>query len=362
MERNTTPAPPLNHTDSSHFVPFSDEFFQNLTVAETIFVVVCALVTIATLAIFVEEVVYVTRHYKTSNDIKIKTLQVLSILPVISLVAFLALCIPRANTPCHLIIFTYISVTLYNFVNLMILYCGGLKQMLPVLKDATIELQSPPFCCCCPCLPSKHVTQQNVQRLIILVLQSALSQPIFAALSLFLWIDTKYTKGKISLTDSYPYITFFSQVSFLLSLYGFIMFFGVCKVYLKPVFILVKYLSVQLIVLVCLLQEAVFSILAKFGLPASRGILSSDVRGEAYFLMAVIIQVMLLSVLSRHVYRHPHDQIRKLNTDHDQNDGNNTNHDTIKCKILPGDETESTRALTSDLISDQDLNNPAIPV
>lgn len=58
------------------------------------------------------------------------------------------------------------------------------------------------------------------------------------------------------------------------------MFFGVCKVYLKPVFILVKYLSIHLIVLVCLLQEAVFSVLAKFGVPACRGNLSPDVRGE----------------------------------------------------------------------------------
>ncbi|CAL1545847.1 unnamed protein product [Lymnaea stagnalis] len=360
---SSSPATPLasdthNRTGDGNcsgviYLPLSEEFFQSINVAEKIIVALCGIVTMVTLGVFIQEAIHIMYRYTSSRDIKFKTIQILGILPVISFAAFFALCIPKANLLSQLITMMYISVTIYNFTHLMIMYCGGKQKLLLLFKDDKIKLQAPPCCCCCCCLPILQVNLKNVRVLKFLVLQNAIAQPIFAFLSVVFWLDNKFTKGKISLTDSYLYITVLANVSFLFGLYGLIMTFDLCKVHLKPMFIMAKFVLFQLIILLSLLQESIFATFAKYGMPACRGMLSSIVRGEAYFQMVLIIQLLIVSLVTRHFYLQPHDLHIKIDYSAEKIneikiEGNSIG--TMKPENLD-EEAEVKKALTSESIN-----------
>lgn len=333
--------------------PLSEEFFQSITVGEKVVVALCGVVTMVTLGVFIQEIIHIMYKYTSSRDIKFKTIQILGIYPVISFAAFFALCIPKANLLSQLLIMMYIALTMYNFTHLMIMYCGGKQKLLFLFKDDKIKLQAAPCCCCCCCLPMIQVNLKNVRVLKILVLQNLVVQPIFAFLSVMFWLDNKFSKGKFSLADSYLYIALLTNVSFMFGLYGLIMTFDLCKVHLKPMSITAKFVLFQVTILLALLQEGIFAILAKYGIPACRGILSSIVRGEAYFQMVLIIQLLLVSLATRHFYLRPHDLHVKIDYSAEKIDGikiegNNTG--SLKSEEVD-EEADVKKALTSDSVN-----------
>ncbi|KAK7003374.1 organic solute transporter subunit alpha [Biomphalaria glabrata] len=312
-------------------VPLSQDFFQSLVVGEKVMVVVSCLVVLATLAVFVDVAVYVVRRYSTSNDHKAKTLQILSIFPGISLIAMFSLLIPKSCVLCEQATFLYISASMYSFVSLLFVYTGGKDKVVQCLTANKIRLQSPPCCCCCCCCPSYEVTRENVQRLTLLVAQNAYLQPLLAFVSLALWLDDKFTIGKIDASNGYPYILILSQTSFLFGLYGLFMLFELCKEALKPLFIAPKFFLIQFVIILTLLQGSIFGTFSKYNMPSCRGILSSAVRGRTYYLIALIIQFLLLMIISRYFYRRPQNNVNfEISAETDEM----PNHDSSMHKLM----------------------------
>ena len=86
-------------------------------------------------------------------------------------------------------------------------------------------------------------------------------------------------------TSVYPYIVLISSVSSMLSLYGIIVMFKASKIHLHHYRLLLKFISLQSMVLLLNLQSFIFSTLGENGIPACVGILGSKVRAASKWLL-----------------------------------------------------------------------------
>ncbi|GFR84677.1 organic solute transporter subunit alpha [Elysia marginata] len=233
------------------------------------------------------------------------------------------------------------SRSVFHFVSLMTLYFGGKKKLLHRIRDDKIILRAPPCCCCCCCLPMIPATQQSFTVLKILVLQAAIVLPVLNMASVVLWLDGKYHSGSLSVHDAYPYLTAPTVVSTLLSFYAYIILYRLCRRYLASLSISVKFLSLQLAISLTKVQTLIMSILAANGIPACCGTLSTLVLSQTYRQMVLILEMFLLSLLARRVYRDPHDEVAMViaieanadetvegtRPDVEQTAGQNSNHE-----------------------------------
>ncbi|KAK3711763.1 hypothetical protein RRG08_036969 [Elysia crispata] len=289
----------------------SHQLFKHTNLVEKIFMCVCVLTTVFTVVDLIGNVLFVLRRYKTGLGIKYRTCQILGIYPVVSFSSLFALFFPRAELLCELVATTYISRAMFHFVSLMTFYFGGKKKLLHRLKDDKMNLRSPPCCCCC-CLPKIKVTERRFTILKTLVLQAAIVLPLLSMAAVVLWLDGKYKSGELSTMDAFPYLTVPSIVSMLLSLYAYILLYRLCRTYLVPLSISVKFFSLQMVIALIRLQSIVMDILASNGIPACRGALSTVALSQTYKQILIILEVFLLSLLARKAYRDPHDQVAKV--------------------------------------------------
>ncbi|RUS85752.1 hypothetical protein EGW08_006466 [Elysia chlorotica] len=193
----------------------------------------------------------------------------------------------------------------------MTFYFGGKKKLLHRLKDDKLNLRTPPCCCCC-CLPQIDVTERRFIVLKMLVLQAAIVLPLLNMASVVLWLDGKFESGTLSTDNAFPYLTVPSVISTLLSLYAYMILYRLCRAYLVPLSISVKFLSLQLVIVFTRLQGLVLNILAANEIPACRGALSTVVLSQTYKQILIILEMFLLSLMARRAYRHPHDQLATI--------------------------------------------------
>ncbi|XP_005091444.1 organic solute transporter subunit alpha [Aplysia californica] len=290
----------------SDTLPLSEDFFRDISNVELGFVIVCGVLTAVTLALYVEKIYFVLTHYHTKASVIHRAIQILGTSPVVSLSAMLAIIIPRASLVSDLVGTVYIAWALHNFTLLMVDFAGGEERVLEQLSGQFIQLQSPPCCCCCPCLPKVDITRSSLRNLRLLVLQTALVQPVLAFLSVILWLDEKYMKGVIKADNAYPYLAFPNAVSTLLAMYGLLLMFRSSHQILLPLQPRAKMVVLQLCLIVQNLQGFVFVTLQKNDIPVCKGILSSKVRGRALMHMLVVVEMFALTLMARFFYRRPH--------------------------------------------------------
>ncbi|XP_005112573.2 organic solute transporter subunit alpha, partial [Aplysia californica] len=286
--------------------------FWRLSAVEVPLAVVCGGLTFTLVALFIDKVIFVFRQYKTGKKIQSKSIQIVGIYPVVAVCAFIALCFPKATFICLFVRSTYLSCCLYTFISLMVQYMSGKDSMLSRLEDHQIHqisLQAPPCFCCCCCLPKPKATRRNIRILELCVLQNAILSPVIYLVAIVLWLDGKYRTGEFSLTNSYPYLNFLNAFSFIFAMQSFIIFFRMCRDILRPLRIVPKFFSLQLVVILANLQSTIFALFVKQALPACTNGLSANVKGEAYFNMVLIVEMFALSFMARCAYRRSHSNI-----------------------------------------------------
>ncbi|KAK7487552.1 hypothetical protein BaRGS_00021254, partial [Batillaria attramentaria] len=274
----------------SVIAPTSDIFFADISLNEKIGVGVTTAVCVAVLVLFVDKANFVIRHYETGDDpeIKIKSLWLVGIYPVFALAALLAVYVPRAALLCDLASSIYLAVCLFHFTSLIILYSGGIPELLRKAHDTGFSLRSP-----------------NFRKLRLMVFQTSFLQPFISFISIVLWLDEQYVRGQMNPRAPYPYLAIVNGVSTLTAMYGLLIIFRNTRGFLKSQSISQKFVVLQLVLIFHNLQGFVFVTLARYDIPACRGVLSSNVRNAALQHMILVGEMFLLSLLARIFYRRP---------------------------------------------------------
>ncbi|NXT48836.1 OSTA protein, partial [Pluvianellus socialis] len=287
--------------------PTSRQLLHQLDVAQLTIMGLATIMTLLSVAIFVEEAFYLTR--KIRCPIKMKTLRWSSSAPtVVSVVSCFGLWFPRSMMVVEMATTAYFSICFCLLMLVMVEGFGGKEALLSTLKDVPMVVSTGPCCCCCPCLPRITMSRRKLQLMMLGTFQYAFCRVFAVFLGLVLFTDGMYNPADISAESAALWINTVVGASTLFGLWALGILFRQARVHLAEQNIQAKFSCFQMLLLLTALQPAIFSILANNGNIACSPPFSSKARSQQMNMQLLIPQTFILSVVTRIYYRKQDDK------------------------------------------------------
>ncbi|NXG46233.1 OSTA protein, partial [Psilopogon haemacephalus] len=287
--------------------PTSRHLLHQLDLAQLAILGLATIMTLLSVAIFVEEVFYLTR--KIRCPIKMKTLCWSSSAPtVVSVVSCFGLWIPRSMMVVEMATTAYFAACFYLMMMVMVEGFGGKEAVLSTLKDVPMVVSTGPCCCCCPCLPPITMSRRKLRLLMLGTFQYAFFRAVAVFLGLVLAADVNYNPADISAESVALWINTLAGASTLFGLWALGILFRQARLHLSEQNISAKFFSFQMLLVLTALQPAIFSILANNGNIACSPPFSSKARSQQMNMQLLIPQTFILAVVTRMYYRKQDDK------------------------------------------------------
>ncbi|XP_076462316.1 organic solute transporter subunit alpha-like isoform X2 [Babylonia areolata] len=326
--------------------PTSEVYFAEISTEEKVGVILTSVVVVAVIGLFLDQARYILRKYPSSAgkdpQLKATSLWLIGIYPVFSIMALLAVIVPRAVLICDLASSVYLAVCLFHFTTLIIVYAGGVPSLLNKVENhkGGFTLRTPPCCCCCFCCPMVKPTWTNLRRIRLMVFQHPFIEPSISFITVLLWTDDKYQRGDTGPDKANMYLAVPRSLSTVVALYGLLILFWSSTGFLTRHGLRRKFFLMKIVLFLHNFQDFIFISLAKGNVPPCTGHMSSNVRGDAMRHMVVVGEMFLLALLARCLYRRPHAQ--HLEEDFDNDD------DTTTTTNKPSSPSPSSSAVDSE--------------
>ncbi|KAM9438990.1 organic solute transporter subunit alpha-like [Salvelinus alpinus] len=246
---------------------------------------------------------------------------VLFLSQVIATMACFGMWIPRATMFTDMTSNSYFAVVVYKILVLMIEESGGSEAFLKSNAQKTFNISVGPCCCCCPCLPRVPVTRCMLFLLKLGALQYAILKTVLSIVSIILWTNGNFDLSDLEITGTAIWINPFIGVLTIISLWPVaIMFMNICNT-LRSIKIIPKYAMYQLVLVLSQLQTAIINILALDGTIACSPPFSSSARGTMLSQQLMILEMFIVTLVTRALYRRTYDSLPTdpHDTDNDQN-------------------------------------------
>ncbi|NXJ69452.1 OSTA protein, partial [Rostratula benghalensis] len=287
--------------------PTSRQLLQYLDTAQLTIMGLATIMTLLSVAIFVEEAFYLTR--KIRCPIKMKTLRWSSSAPtVVCVVSCFGLWFPRSMMVVEMATTTYFSICFCIMMLVMVEGFGGKEAVLSVLKDVPMVVSTGPCCCCCPCLPKITMSRRKLQLMFLGTFQYAFCRVSAVFLGLVLFTDGNYNPADISEKSVALWINTVVGASTLFGLWALGILFRQARQHLAEQNIQAKFTCFQMLLVLTALQPAIFSILANNGNIACSPPFSSKARSQQMNMQLLIPQTFILTVVTRMYYRKQDDK------------------------------------------------------
>ncbi|XP_009078904.1 PREDICTED: organic solute transporter subunit alpha, partial [Acanthisitta chloris] len=287
--------------------PTSRQLLYQLDIAQLTILGLCTIMTLLSVAIFVEEAFYLT--HKIRCPIKMKTLRWSSSAPtVVSVVSCFGLWFPRSMMVVEMATTAYFAVCFYLLMLVMVEGFGGKEAVLSTLKDVPMVVSTGPCCCCCPCLPRITMSRKKLKLMMLGTFQYAFCRAVAVFLGLVLAADGNYNPADISAESVALWINTLVGASTLFGLWALGILFRQARLHLTEQNIRAKFTCFQVLLLLTALQPAIFSILANNGNIACSPPFSSKARSQQMNMQLLIPQTFILVVLTRIYYRKADDK------------------------------------------------------
>ncbi|XP_066282110.1 organic solute transporter subunit alpha-like [Branchiostoma lanceolatum] len=258
--------------------------------------------TFIVLLLFLEEIVFFWRRYSSAPR-RTKILLILFIYPVIAVTCMTTLLAPRTTLINEFALNIVLAVGVYQLPLLVTDYMGGAARMVKTLSAIPVALNMPP-CCCCVCIPRRTLTRRLLRRMKLLVLQGIFVRPVFTYIAAVLYTDDRHTPG----TASSPIFVLCAVVlilSFLCSLYGLVFFVRAADPYVPQAMLKGKLVCVVLPLVLVTVQKNIIVALSSAGIAICTAPFTSMSRGNILYAYVLIVEMFLLSLLARALYRRP---------------------------------------------------------
>ncbi|XP_017666225.1 PREDICTED: organic solute transporter subunit alpha isoform X1 [Lepidothrix coronata] len=287
--------------------PTSRQLLHQLDTAQLTIMGLCTIMTLLSVAIFVEQAFYLT--HKIRCPIKMKTLRWSSSAPtVVSVVSCFGLWFPRSTMVVEMATTTYFAICFCLMMRVMVEGFGGKEAVLSTLEDVPMVVSTGPCCCCCPCLPKITMNRKKLKLMMLGTFQYAFCRAVAVFLGLVLHADGNYNPADISAESVALWINTLVGASTLFGLWALGILFRQARQHLAEQNIRGKFTCFQLLLVLTALQPAIFSILANNGSIACSPPFSSKARSQQMNLQLLIPQTFILAVLTRMYYRKQDDK------------------------------------------------------
>ncbi|XP_057359820.1 organic solute transporter subunit alpha isoform X2 [Manis pentadactyla] len=259
--------------------PTAAQLLRALGPAEVALTVLMSLLALGSVAIFLEDAVYLYKN--TRCPIKRKTLLWSSSAPtVVSVFCCFGLWIPRSLLLVEMAITSFYAACFCLLMQVMVKGFGGPEAVLRVLGGVALPTGTGPCCCCCPCCPPLRLSRKKLQLLMLGPFQFAFFKITLSLAGLFLIPDGIYDPADISEESTALWINTLLGVSTLLALWALAIVFRQAKQHLGEQNIGAKFALFQVLLILTALQPSIFSVLANGGQIACSPPFSSKVRSQ----------------------------------------------------------------------------------
>ncbi|KAJ8390636.1 hypothetical protein AAFF_G00102420 [Aldrovandia affinis] len=300
--------------------PLAIDIIKQLDVFGIILYSVLTLMAALSLLVYLEECVYIYR--KVPSPKKTTIIWVNGAAPAIATMSCLGLWIPKAIMFTDMTSATYFAIVVYKFLILMLEECGGDEEFLRRFGKNRFRISTGPCCCCCPCLPHVPVTRRTLFILKLGSLQFALLKTIFTIISIVLWTNGNFDLSDLEITGTAIWINPFVGVLTIIALWPVAIMFMNVRLTLRSQKIIPKYAMYQLVLVLSQLQTAIINILALNGDIACAPPFSSQIRGNLMSQQLLILEMFIITLVTRLLYRRQYDLLPAADMHEDDNDEN----------------------------------------
>jgi len=307
-----------------------------------------------TLLIYLFEIVSILQNQMHIMR-RIRMVMLLSLYPVFSSLALLAVVVPRAAPLLDLVTNVYFAITLWHFIQLMLMYYGGEKKMIEDFGQSMVSITVPPICCVFFCLPKFKMNKKFLVTLKLGATQFLIFRPILLVISMILWVEDRYeyvdeTTGRMQpFKSASTYIALVNMGTTLLAMWPLIIIFRASLQRLRHFHIRGKFIVFQLVMICGSLQDAILTQVANFNFLKCTQYLPVKSWALEIHHLAIIGEMFILSVAALAVYwkyirenipldfHHPSNTLSHANSgDFDTPDIINSSDDVVGYACLSG--------------------------
>ncbi|KAM3593277.1 uncharacterized protein V6R79_009171 [Siganus canaliculatus] len=267
--------------------------------------------------VFLEECVYI--YKKVPANKKGLLVWVNGAAPVMATMSCLGMWIPRATMFTDMTSACYFAVVMFKFLIMMVEEVGGDEAFLRRAGKHKLKISTGPCCCCCLCLPFVAITRRTLFLLKLGTFQFAVLKTVFTILSIVLYTNGTFDLSDLSITGAAIWINPFVGILTIIALWPVAIMFMHLKTTLRTLKIVPKYAMYQLILILSQLQTAIINILALNGTIACAPPFSSAARGYMLSQQLLILEMFIITLVSRLLYRRQYDALPKEENDDDEN-------------------------------------------
>ncbi|NWV01205.1 OSTA protein, partial [Upupa epops] len=268
---------------------------------------ILTLMTLIANLVFIEEAVYIYRKIPSSKRSIIIWINAAA--PVIATTSCIGMWIPRSTMFTDFTAAVFFAIVIHKFLMMMIKECGGQKLLLKRFENDRFKISTGPCCCCCLCLPRVPITRRTLFWLKLGTLQLAFLRPVLIFLSIVLWTNGNYTLYNLSPKGAAIWISCFIGVITIIALWPVAIMFLHVRTVLTCKKIIPKFALYQFIVILNHLQATIVNILAMQRVIPCSPPLSASARGSYVTQQLLIMEMFLITLFSRVVYRRRYDDL-----------------------------------------------------
>ncbi|XP_054611832.1 organic solute transporter subunit alpha-like isoform X1 [Dunckerocampus dactyliophorus] len=259
------------------------------------------------LLLYLEQCVYIYKNLPYPK--KATIMWVNGAAPVIATMSCFGMWIPRAVMFTDMTSNCYFAVVVYKVLVLLVEELGGSSVFLKRFSGKTFRISTGPCCCCCLCLPRVPMSRRMLFLLKLGALQYAILKTVLSVLSIVLWTNGNFDLSDLEITGTAIWINPFIGVLTITSLWPVAIVFMNTNSFLRGINIVPKYAMYQLILVLSQLQTSIINILALDGTIACSPPFSSQARGSMLSQQMMIMEMFIITLVTRFFYRRTYDTL-----------------------------------------------------
>nr|XP_006812514.1 PREDICTED: organic solute transporter subunit alpha-like [Saccoglossus kowalevskii] len=294
--------------------PYTYDYYAAINRPEILILMlgIMSLLCVLTIGIFADNLRYIHKHLPIPSR-RTRVTWIIGTFPVISFTSLIALYIPRAWFICLIHASLYLSLSLYQFMLLIIDYYGGRHAAVKIHEGKTFSLAIPPYACCCCCLPRISLNHRNLRWIKRGVMQVALLRPIELFVSAVLWTDGRYSPGNISSRGGiYTTLNLITIVSTVIAIIALNLMYRISKDVLKDFNITPKFLIMQLTLLLTNVQHMILSIIVSLDVMTCELPMSTYTKSNMLYNFLIVVEMFIIVFVARMLYRRKAGNLHQL--------------------------------------------------
>ncbi|XP_061569690.1 organic solute transporter subunit alpha [Cololabis saira] len=297
--------------------PFAIDIINQLDIFGIILYSILTFMASVSLLVFIEECVYIYR--KVPANKKSLIIWVNGAAPVIGTMSCLGMWIPKAIMFTDMTSACYFAVVVFKFLIMMMEEIGGDEGFMRRAGKHRLKISTGPCCCCCLCLPYVTITRRILFLLKLGSFQFALMKIVFTILSIVLWTNGNFDLSDLTINGAAIWINPFVGILTIIALWPVAITFMHLRITLRTLKIIPKYAMYQLVLILSQLQSAIINILALNGTIACTPPFSSAVRGYMISQQLLILEMFIITLATRLLYRRQYDPLPNEEQDDNEN-------------------------------------------